>query len=276
MAGDREIVFMSGKITITTLLKMKQRGEKIAVVTCYDYPSALLLDASGVDIIFTGDSLGNNVLGYDSTLPVTMDEMIHHAKAVRRGTKRALFLVDMPFLSYQISVEKALENAGRFMQEAGAEAVKIEGGLAVTPVIERLTQSGIPVMGHIGMTPQHVHALGGFKLQGRSEEDRKRLIEEALALEEAGAFAITLELVVPTIAQEISKKLTIPTIGIGSGPDCDGQVQVFHDLIGMYHGREFKHARRYVDAASIIQGAVESFTADVRADNYPTRTIEKN
>ena len=262
---------MPDHITINTLLKMKQRGDKIAVVTCYDYPTALLLDAAGVDIIFTGDSLGNNVLGYDSTIPVTMDEMIHHAKASRRGTKRALFLVDMPFLSYQVSLEKALENAGRFMQEAGAEAVKIEGGHAVVQVVEKLAQSGVPVMGHIGMTPQHVHALGGFRVQGRAEEDKKRMIEEALALEAAGAFAMLLELVLPSLAKEISEKLTIPTIGIGSGPDCDGQVQVFHDIVGMYHGREFKHARKYVDMAAAIQSAVENFTADVRSDNYPTR-----
>lgn len=254
---------------------MKQNHEKIVVVTCYDYPSALLLDAAGVDVIFTGDSLGNNVLGYDSTLPVTMDEMIHHAKMVRRGTKRALFLVDMPFMSYQVSPEKALENAGRFLQEAGAEAVKIEGGFAVVPVIQKLTQSGIPVMGHLGMTPQHVHALGGFKVQGRSKEDRTRLIEESLALQEAGAFSITLELVLPEIAKEISEHLTIPTIGIGSGPDCDGQVQVFHDLIGMYPGRNFKHAKRYAEVGTAIQNAASDFAAEVRADNFPDRTPKK-
>lgn len=253
-----------------TLQRRKQRGEKVAVVTCYDYPSALLVDRAGVDVVLVGDSLGNAVLGYETTVPVTMEEMLHHAKAVSRGIRRALVVVDLPFLSYQISPEEALRNAGRMMKEGGVQAVKLEGGKSVAPTVERLVAAGIPVMGHIGLTPQSVNQLGGYRIQGRSETDAQRLLDDAQALANAGAFAIVLELVPATLAGKISESITIPTIGIGAGPDCDGQVLVFHDLLGLYPEQEFRHNRRYAEIGCAIRDAVGRYVEEVRSGAFPT------
>jgi 3-methyl-2-oxobutanoate hydroxymethyltransferase len=260
---------MADKITLPVLQRKKSRGEKIAVVTCYDYPSALLLDEAGVDIIFAGDSLGDNVLGYENTIPVTMEEMIHHTRAVCRGVRRALTLVDMPFLSYQVSAEDALRNAGRLLKETGVEAVKLEGGVSMAPTVKRLVEAGIPVMGHIGLTPQSVNQLGGYRIQGRTEERADRLLADAQALAEAGAFGMVLELIPAELAARITKSVPIPTIGIGAGPGCDGQVQVFHDLFGLYPDRTFKHNKRYAEAGAIIRDAAAKFVQEVRCGQFP-------
>jgi 3-methyl-2-oxobutanoate hydroxymethyltransferase len=261
---------MKNKITIPLLRQKKERGEKIVMITCYDYPSALLLDAAGADILFIGDSLGDNVLGYETTIPVTVEEMIHHCKAVRKGTQRALALADMPFLSYQVTPEEALANAGRMLKESGVEAVKIEGGDAVAPVVRKLVSAGVPVMGHIGLTPQSVHQFGGYRVQGRDEAGAHRLLAEAQALAEAGAFAIVLELVQPDVAATITEKLCVPTIGIGSGPHCDGQVQVFHDLFGLYPDRTFRHNRRYAEVGKAIREGAAKFAEEVRSGAFPS------
>jgi 3-methyl-2-oxobutanoate hydroxymethyltransferase len=260
---------MEPRVTLPLLQKKKERGEKIVVITCYDYPSALLLDRAGADIVFVGDSLGDNVLGYDTTLPVTMDEMVHHTKAVRRGVHHAMLLADMPFLSYQISPEEALRNAGRLMQEGGAEAVKLEGGAVVAPVVERLVSAGIPVMGHLGLTPQSVHQLGGYRVQGRSQTDADRLVADAKALADAGAFSMVLEMIPAELAKRITESVPVPTIGIGAGPHCDGQVQVFHDLFGLYPDRRFKHNRRYAEVGQTILEAAREFVCEVRAGQFP-------
>lgn len=263
---------MKEKITITTLRAKKERGEKIVTITCYDYPSARLLDEAGADIVFVGDSLGDNVLGYETTLPVTMDEMIHHAKAVRRGVSRALLLVDMPFLSYQVSPEEALRNAGRFMKEAGVEAVKVESGeAAAAETVSRLVSAGVPVMGHLGLTPQSVHQLGGYRVQGRTAESAERMLSNAKALVDAGVFAIVLEMIPPSLAKQITEAVPVPTIGIGAGPHCDGQVQVFHDLFGFYPHRKFKHSRRYAEVGQTILDAAKKFVCEVRNDEFPGR-----
>ncbi len=260
---------MKNKVTIPLLRQKKERGEKIVMITCYDYPSALLLDAAGADILFIGDTLGDNVLGYDTTIPVTVEEMIHHSRAVRRGTQRALAMADMPFLSYQVTPEEALANAGRMMKESGVEAVKVEGGEAVVPAVKKLVSAGVPVMGHIGLTPQSVHQFGGYRIQGRSEADAGRLLTEGQALAEAGVFAVVLELVQSDVAARITKELPIPTIGIGSGPHCDGQVQVFHDLFGLYPDRVFRHNKRYTEAGRAIKEAAEKFAEEVRSGAFP-------
>jgi 3-methyl-2-oxobutanoate hydroxymethyltransferase len=260
---------MEPKVTLPLLRKKKERGEKIVVITCYDFPSALLLDRAGADIVFVGDSLGDNVLGYGNTIPVTLDEMIHHTKAVRRGVARALLLADMPFLTYQVSVEEALRNAGRFMQEGGAEAVKVEGGESIAPTVEKLVSVGIPVMGHLGLTPQSVHQLGGYRIQGRSREDADRLVEDARALVDAGVFGIVLEMIPADLAKRVSEAIPIPTIGIGAGPYCDGQVQVFHDLFGLYPDRRFKHNRRYAEVGESILDGAREFVCEVRNGQFP-------
>jgi 3-methyl-2-oxobutanoate hydroxymethyltransferase len=261
---------MAERVTVPGLLKMKERGEKIVVVTCYDYPSARLLDSAGVDVIFIGDSLGDNVLGYPNTLPVTMDEMIHHSKAVSRGTERALVLADMPFLSCQISAEQALINAGRFVKEAGVEAVKLEGGFAIAPAVEKIVQAGIPVMGHLGLTPQSVHKFGGYRMTGRDNGEAEQMKSDARALVDAGIFSIVLELVSPDLAKEITADVPVPTIGIGSGPHCDGQVQVFHDLFGLNPDRKLRHVKRYAEAGNAIRDAAERFAAEVRSGEFPS------
>jgi len=258
------------RLTIYDIKAMKGRGEKIAMLTCYDYPTARILDEAGVPIILVGDSLGMVVLGYNSTIPVTMEDMIRHTQAVVRGTQRAHIVFDMPFLSYQASVEEAIRNAGRALKEGGAQSVKLEGGAAVADLVRRLVSVGIPVMGHIGLTPQSVHQLGGFKVQGKTPAAAVKLTNDALALEEAGAYAIVLESVPATVARHITEKLSIPTIGIGAGPYCDGQVQVLHDILGLYPDFVPKHARQYAHLAQEIGRAVRQYLEDVRAGLFPT------
>jgi 3-methyl-2-oxobutanoate hydroxymethyltransferase len=257
-------------ITVPELARKKARGEKIVALTAYDYPTALLVDASGADVVLVGDSLGMEALGFDSTLPVTMEVLLHHLKAVRRGTRRALLLADMPFLSYQINADEAVRNAGRLLQEGGANAVKLEGGAAVAPTVRRLTDAGIPVMGHLGFTPQSVNLIG-IKVQGKDEAGAARLRADALAVQEAGAFAVVLELLPPALAAEITEALSIPTIGIGAGPHCAGQVLVTPDLIGLRPDRPpLKHVRRYASVGADIQRALRAFGSDVRDGSFPS------
>ena len=249
---------------------MARRGERIAVLTAYDYPSARLLDAAGVEIVLVGDSVGNTVLGYTSTLPVTMDEMIHHTAAVVRGVTSALVVGDMPFMSYQASGEEAIRNAGRFLKEAGCQAVKLEGGRVVAPLIRNLVDHGIPVMAHVGLTPQSVHQFGGYRIQGRTAKQAEALLADALAVEEAGAFSVVLELVAAPVARVISDRLEIPTIGIGAGPHCDGQVLVFHDMLGIDPGYQPRHAKRYAEVGQTILEAVRAYVEDVHSATFPT------
>ena len=254
--------------TILDIQKMKARGERIPMVTAYDYTSAQAVDRAGIPIILVGDSLGMVVLGHPTTIPVTVDEIIHHARAVVRGSQQALVIGDMPFLSYT-TVEQAVRTAGRLLQEAGVRAVKLEGGASVAPTVRRLVEVGIPVMAHIGYTPQSENQLGR-RVQGKHADDALRLIEDALALEQAGAFALVLELVPAELAREITARLHIPTIGIGAGPWCDGQVQIWHDLLGAYTDFVPRHARRYATLADTIAAALQSYADDVRAGAFPT------
>jgi len=257
-------------VTTAKIKEMKQRGEKVAMLTAYDYATAKMIDAAGIPLILVGDSLGMVVLGYDSTLPVTMEDMLHHTKAVTRGVKEALVIGDMPFMSYHLSTEQALSNAARFMQEGGAKAVKLEGGVTVAEKVKRLTDCGIPVMGHIGLTPQSVHQLGGYKIQGKTKEAARRLFEDALSLEQAGAFSIVLETVPAALAALISKKLSIPTIGIGAGAGCDGQVQVVSDLLGSFTDFVPKHAKQYARLADIMSTAFRQYMKEVQEGAFPT------
>lgn len=257
------------KITVPAI-RQKKSGEKIVAVTAYDYPTTLFADAAGVDLILVGDSLGMVLLGYPTTLPVTMEEMLHHTKACARAKPHALLVADMPYLSYQITVEDAVRNAGRFIQEGGAEAVKLEGGEPVAEAIHRLVSIGIPVLAHLGMTPQSVHAFGGHRLQGRTEEAAKRLIEDAHIVEQAGAFAVVLELIPAALAKQITEQITIPTIGIGAGPHCDGQIQVLHDLIGLVPAEPFKHTKRYAHVGEAITKALRQYAEEVRTEQFPT------
>lgn len=261
---------MSDKVTIPALRAMKEAGEKIAMLTAYDWPTALLLDRAGIDVLLVGDSVGNNILGYSDTIPVTMDEMIHHTKAVRRGVKRALLVGDMPFLSYQVSPEHALANAGRFLKEGGAEAVKLEGGAEMADIISLLVRRGIPVMGHIGLTPQRAAQLGGLKVQGRDEETAQKLLTDATVLEEAGVFSIVLEAVPWALAKLITERVKIPTIGIGAGPYCDGQVLVVTDMIGFSLGISPKFSKRYAHVAEEIERAAKEYLSDVKSGKFPT------
>ena len=256
------------RVTTTGLVGMKAAGEPIVMITAYDAPAARLVEAAGVDVVLVGDSLGMTVLGYDSTLPVTMDDMLRATAAVSRATSRVLVVADMPFMSYQPNAEDAIRNAGRFLAEAGAHAVKLEGGVAVAELVGLLTDAGIPVMGHVGLTPQSVNVFGGYKLQGRDTESAVRLVEDCLALEAAGAFAVVLELVPAELAALVSEELTIPTIGIGAGAGCDGQVQVYHDLLGLGTFTP-KHAKRYAEVGAAITKAVTAYAADVRAGAFP-------
>ncbi len=258
------------RVTITDIKRMKRKGEPIVMLTAYDYPSARLVEEASVSFILVGDTLGMVVLGYETTLPVTMDEMLHHVKAVVRGTRRALVVADMPFMSYQTGPEEALRNAGRFLQEGGAQAVKLEGGASVAETVNRLVEAGIPVMGHIGLTPQSLHQFGGWKVQGKTPQAAVRLMNDALALEQAGAFSVVLELVPTALAQLISRRLRIPTIGIGAGAGCDGQVQVYHDLLGLFDRFVPKHARRYAEVGDTIRDAVAAYARDVRERRFPT------
>ena len=258
------------RVTISDLLEMKCRGEKIPVLTAYDYTSAQLLEAAGIPLVLVGDSLGQVVLGYDSTLPVTMEDMLHHVKAVVRGTRKAHVVGDMPFMSYQADPSDAVRNAGRMLQEGGAQSVKLEGGQHVAGTVVRIVESGIPVMGHIGLTPQAVNQLGGYRVQGRSIAGAAELIEDARALEEAGAYAIVLESVPAPLARMITDRVAVPTIGIGAGVGCDGQVQVLHDFLGLYTDFVPKHARRYAELGEAIKGAAAEYIADVREGTFPT------
>ena len=258
------------RVTIAEIKEMKQRSEKIPMLTAYDYTTAKTVDEAGVPLILVGDSLGMVMLGYESTIPVTMEEMLHHTRAVVRGARRALIIGDMPFMTYHISVSDALHNAARFIQEGGAQAVKLEGGQIVAEKVRRFVECGIPVMGHIGLTPQSIHQLGGFKVQGKTEEAAEGLFKDACVLEEAGAFAIVLECVPAPLSKLITQRVTIPTIGIGAGPDCDGQVQVISDILGLYSDFVPKHAKQYVKLAEEIKTAVANYMAEVKSVSFPT------
>jgi len=256
-------------VTTTALRAMKDAQRPIVMITAYDTPSARLVDEAGVDAILVGDSLGMTVLGFDSTLPVTVDDMVRHTAAVARGAKHALLVADMPFMSFQVSEQDALRTAGRLVAEGGAAAVKLEGGAHVAPTVRRLVQAGIPVMGHVGLTPQSVHQLGGYKVQAREAEAAATLIDDCLALQDAGAFAVVLECIPAELAALVTRELAIPTIGIGAGEGCDGQVQVFHDLLGL--GGDFlpRHARRYADVGALVREAVTAYADDVRDRSFP-------
>lgn len=258
------------RLSINDLKAMKAQGQRIPMLTAYDYPTARLVEQAGVPMILVGDSLGMVVLGYDSTIPVTLDDIIHHTKAVVRGTERAIVVADMPFLTYQISPEEALRNAGRLMQATGCTAVKLEGGAAVAPTVERLVSAGIPVMGHIGLTPQSVNQLGGYKLQAKTPAAAAKLISDAKALEDAGAFAVVLETIPAKVAKCVTERLTVPTIGIGAGPYCDGQVQVLHDFLGLFQDFVPRHAKQYAQVGATIQQAVSAYIAEVQAGEFPT------
>ena len=270
MSGPREEGRPRGRWTVPAIVELKRRGEPIAVVTAYDFPTARLADEAGVEIVLVGDSLGTVVLGYESTLPVTMADMLHHVRAVTRARPAALVVADMPFLSFQTGVEDAVRNAGRFVQEAGADAVKLEGGERVAEAVRRIVEAGIPVMGHLGLTPQSVLVFGGYKVQGRAEAERERLRRDARRLEECGCFALVLEGVPASLGAMVSKDLTIPTIGIGAGPACDGQVLVSHDLLGLTQGHVPKFVRRYADVAGTMREAFTRYVADVKARRFPT------
>ncbi len=262
---------MDKRITISDVREMKAQGEKIAMLTAYDYATAKLVDEAGLPIILVGDSLGMVMLGYPDTLHVSLDDMLRHTAAVARGVKHALLVGDMPFMTYQLNAEEAMRNAARFLTEANAQAVKLEGGSPqIVETVARMTAAGIPVMGHLGLTPQSVNQLGGYKVQGRSHNAAQRMLDEALALEQAGAFALVLETVPSPLAALISRKLTIPTIGIGAGVGCDGQVQVIHDVIGLTVDYVPRHARQYAQVGSLIAAAARDYLADVRSGAFPT------
>jgi 3-methyl-2-oxobutanoate hydroxymethyltransferase len=268
----------NGKVSVPEILSRKTVSSvgsppsksKITCLTAYDYPTARLLDDAGVDIILVGDSVGMAVLGYDSTLPVTLDDMLHHLRAVRRGTLRALLVVDMPYGSFHVSIEDSVRNAVRLVKEGGAEAVKVEGGERRLELIHRLVEAEIPVMGHVGLTPQSVNPMGGFHVQGKSADAARRVERDARAVEAAGAFAVVLESMPRELAAGITEQLRIPTIGIGAGPDCDGQVLVFHDLVGLSGGYTPKFVRRYTDLAAEITRAVTEYCGDVRSGKFPS------
>jgi len=261
---------MNKKIRTSTLIKMKSENKKISALTAYDYTFAYLFDEAGIDVILVGDSCGNVCGGYETTVPVTMEEILYHLRAVKNGTKRALLVADMPFMSYQKSIEEALENAGRLMKEGRAEAVKLEGGEHICPIIEKMTKIGIPVLGHLGLTPQSVHAFGGFGVRGKQDEEAERIKRDALALQKAGAFAIVLEKIPASLAAEISRELVIPTIGIGAGPHCDGQILVSYDMLGLFDKMKFKFARRYANLAGEIRKAVKDYCDDISTGNFPS------
>lgn len=267
----------NGKITVPDLLQRKSQSagslspsQKITCLTAYDYPTARLLDEAGVDVLLVGDSLSMVVLGYESTLPVTLEEMLHHTRAVRRGVRRALVVADMPYGSYHTDTAESLRNAVRFVKEAGAEAVKVEGGERRLELIARLTEAEIPVMGHVGLTPQSLNALGGYRVQGKTTDAAERLLRDARAVEAAGAFAVVLEAVPRELAAQVTRDLRIPTIGIGAGPDCDGQILVLHDLVGLTFGAVPKFARQYAKAGEMIAKAAREYCEDVRRGTFPS------
>jgi 3-methyl-2-oxobutanoate hydroxymethyltransferase len=258
-------------MSIHRLREMKAQGRRFAMITAYDFPSARLVEQAGAPVILVGDSLGSVILGYDSTVPVTMEDIIHHTRAVVRGTEKAIVVADMPFMSYQANADDAMRNAGRLLQEAGATAVKLEGGSHVAPLVRRMVESGIPVMGHLGLTPQSVNQFGGHKVQGKTPAAAAKLINDARALEEAGAFAVVLETIPAPLAKMVTERISVPTIGIGAGPHCDGQVQVFHDMLGLYDDqRPLKHAKRYATLGETIRNAVREYIAEVEDGAFPT------
>jgi 3-methyl-2-oxobutanoate hydroxymethyltransferase len=260
---------MRKKITIPDVLNMKPEGRRISMLTSYDYPFTRIMDAAGVDIILVGDSAGVVVAGHDTTLPVTMDDMIYHTRAVRRADPRALVVADMPFMSYQTGIEDACRNCGRMIKEGGAEAVKIEGGMNMAHIIRAVSQIDIPVMAHIGLTPQSVHRMGGYKVQGRKEQ-AERIMEDAYAVQNSGAFAVVLEGIPAKLAAEITAELTIPTIGIGAGPACDGQVLVIHDILGLCEKYSPRFVKRYAELGPVISDAVKQYVAEVKSGEFPT------
>ena len=257
------------KNTVSTFREQKAKGEKISMLTAYDYSTAKLMDEAGINGILVGDSLGMVVLGYEDTLPVTMEDMIHHTAAVCRGAKNTLVVGDMPFMSYQVSVEEAVYNAGRLMKEGRCQAVKLEGGASVCPQIRAITNASIPVMAHIGLTPQSINAFGGFKVQGKSEEAAKKLLEDAKAVEEAGAFAVVLECVPAKLAELISKSISIPTIGIGAGAGCDGQILVYQDMLGLFSDFTPKFVKKYANVGETMTQSFRDYIADVQEGSFP-------
>ena len=260
---------ISKKVRVPDLVGMKERGERIVMLTAYDATMARLLDRAGIDLLLVGDSLGNVILGLDTTIPVSLDAILHHTRAVTQGASRALVVADMPFLTYQLSVEQAMRNAARLFQEAGAAAVKIEGGRPIAETVRRLTAAGLPVMGHVGLTPQHVHRLGGMRQQARTDEAAQELLRDALALENAGAFAIVLEAIPDAVAQAVTSRLKIPTIGIGAGPHCDGQVLVSYDMLGLFDTFVPQFVRQYAQLGELIFDATRNYANDVREGVYP-------
>jgi len=259
-----------GGVTVLQILKSKVEKTKISAITCYDSSFARLVDDSGVDIVLVGDSLGNVMLGYDSTIAVTMDHMVHHVAAVSRVLKKPFLCADMPFLSYHLSPEQALENAGRLVQQGGAQSVKLEGGAEVAEAIRRITAAGIPVMAHLGLTPQSVHSMGGYKIQGRGIDASDRMIEEAKIVEEAGAFAIVLEMVPAGVAKKVTASVGIPTIGIGAGPDCDGQILVLQDMLGFDDGFNPKFLKKYANLAKTIRDSLSAYDKEVKSGIFPS------
>ncbi|MQG36962.1 MAG: 3-methyl-2-oxobutanoate hydroxymethyltransferase [SAR202 cluster bacterium] len=258
------------RVTTYKIQQMKRRGAFIPMVTAYDYTAARIIDSAGLPMILVGDSMGHVVLGYDSTIPVTVDDIVSASAAVVRGTTTPLIVADMPFLSYQIDAETALRNAARLIQEGGAQAVKLEGGKSVAPIIRRLTEAGLAVMGHIGLTPQHVNMLGGYRVQGKTETTANEILDDALSLQEAGVFSVVLELIPAELAKKITKALDIPTIGIGAGIHCDGQIQVFHDMLGLDPDFRPRHSGEYANLAPIIKDALVQYGKDVREGTFPT------
>ncbi len=259
------------RVTIGDIKEMKQKGERFSMLTAYDYSVAKLIDEAGVPLVLVGDSLGMVILGYESTIPVTMEDMLHHTKAVVRGTRRALVVADLPFMTYHTSVAEALRNSARCIQEGGAQAVKLEGGELMAETVRRVVQCGIPVMGHIGFTPQSVHQLGGYKVRGKSLEQAEQLVKDAVALEQAGAFAIVLETVPAALSTLITRKVSVPTIGIGSGLDCDAQVQVISDLLGLFTDFVPRHAKRYAHLAEAIRAALAQYQKEVKEGAFPAK-----
>lgn len=261
---------MDKKVRVSTIQKMKSEGKKIASLTAYDYTFARLFDESGMDLILVGDSCGNVCAGYETTLPVTMDEIVYHTKSVSRGVKRALLVADMPFMSFQESTESALHNAGRLVKEGNAEGVKLEGGEYICDLVEAMVEIGIPVLGHLGLTPQSIHKFSGYGIRGKSFNEAERIKKDALSLQDAGAFAIVLEKIPSALAKEITESLEIPTIGIGAGPYCDGQILVSYDMLGLFDEMQLKFVRKYANLADEIRKSVANYCNDIRSSNFPS------
>jgi 3-methyl-2-oxobutanoate hydroxymethyltransferase len=258
------------RVSINKIKEMKQKGEKIVMLTAYDYTTAKLVDEAGIPMILVGDTLGMVVLGYESTIPVTIDEMLHHTKAVVRGTSNAMVVGDMPFMTYHLSEEQALKNAARFIQEAGTQAIKLEGGVNVADKVKRIVECGIPVVGHIGLTPQSINQIGGHKIQGKTPEVAAKMLDDARALDQAGVFAIVLETVPAALATLITEKVSVPTIGIGAGAGCDGQVQVVNDILGSHTGYIPKHAKQYAKLVNVMSNAFSQYKEEVTSGKFPT------